>query len=243
MHWLHFLSRKNSGNGHDSGPPVAAPSWGNLVHSGQTHVALNAAVSALVDKSAADGAAVALAEKGQLVCRASAGEIAPDVGVALTANTGITGACVRSAKLLHCRDTQLDSRVDAAVCRTSGIRSILVTPILLDGAVVGIVEALSSRPNAFQPAHENWLRAVADWLREICYCSNQNPGRPSIRQTPVEPKSAHKLPTSGAAQPAIAPKRPPRDPGLASFRETLEQIPVASTWEDICHLLVRRFVA
>jgi GAF domain-containing protein len=152
MSWLHFLSRKGFGNGRDSGGATIAFRSERIVRSANADVALSAAVSTLLEKTGASGAAIALAQGGRLVCRASMGD-APDVGVALSVDTGITGACVRSARLLHCRDAGLDVRVDAAVCRNLGIRSILVTPILVDGAVLGIVEALSPHPNEFQPAH------------------------------------------------------------------------------------------
>lgn len=171
----------------------------------------------------------------------------------VSVNTGITGGCVRSAKILHCRDAQLDDRVDAAVCRKLGIRSILVTPILVDGAVVRIVEALSVSPNAFQPAHVKWLEAVADWLRDIRCCSNQHPPEPVVHQTPAatkpvriisnEFKRGRKQPARRPAKRQITSKGRHQDPGLDSFRGTLEKIAGASTWEDICHELVRRLEA
>src|SRR5437879_10954581 len=79
--------------------------------------ALDIVVRAAMLKTCATGVAVALMEGGQLLCRARVGNIAPDLGVALNVNRGITGACVRSAQLLHCYDAETDKRVDADVCR------------------------------------------------------------------------------------------------------------------------------
>src|ERR1700758_2129490 len=112
-------------------------------------IALDIAVRAAAQNTGATAVAIALMENGALVCRARCGDIAPDLGVALNASTGITGACVRTAQVLNCYDTQLDERVNADVCRTLGIRSILVIPILVDGAVAGLLEALSVKPGAF----------------------------------------------------------------------------------------------
>jgi putative methionine-R-sulfoxide reductase with GAF domain len=253
MGWLHLLSRKNSSNGGEAGHASNASSSESLVDPGNADAALSAAVSALLEKTGADGAAVALAEGNLLVCRASLGEIATDIGVALSVNTGITGACVRSAKLLHCRDAELDARVDAAVCRNLGIRSILVTPILVDEVVVGIVEALSTHPNAFQPAHVKWLEAVADWLRDICYGSNHNASGSSANPPRVKAQHAGitsrelqqpgKQAVSEALMSRISTKRKQQDPGLASFQGTLEKIAVASTWEDVRHELLQRLEA
>ena len=44
----------------------------------------------------ADGVAIALAKERAIVCRASAGKIAPDAGVRLDPNAGFSGACLRS---------------------------------------------------------------------------------------------------------------------------------------------------
>jgi putative methionine-R-sulfoxide reductase with GAF domain len=224
-----------------------------LVQSANTDVVLGAAVSALLGKTGANGAAVALEKGGRLLCQARAGEIAPDVGIALSVDTGITSACVRGAKLLHCCDAQLDGRVDAAVCRNLGIRSILVTPIIVDGAVVGIVEALSIRPNAFEPGHVKWFEAIADWLRDVCCRSNQNIPRLPLDQAPSEPKQsgiisdefprAREQSAPNAAHPRAPSKHVQQDPGPALFREILEHMPVASSWEDICSKLVPRLVA
>lgn len=86
-----------------------------LVESANTDVALNAAVTVLQQNIGASGVAVALAQGRRLVCRARAGEIAPAIGVALRVMPAF--ALMRASM--------------PAVCRTFGIRSILVTPILV----------------------------------------------------------------------------------------------------------------
>ena len=219
------------------------------MQSADTDAVLSAAVSTLLKKVGASGAAVALAEGGLLVCRVSAGDIAPDVGATLSLNSGITGACVRTAKLLHCRDAQLDDRVDAGICRKLGIRSILVTPILVDGVVAGIVEALSPYPNAFQPVHVKWLEAVADWLRGACFSSNQQYRIPAVLRGPSEPQlgqiSSNEVQlgrtqiSPESAKPQIT-SNGNQDPGLSTFYEDLKQMAVTSTWEDIRRQLVMR---
>jgi len=247
MRWLHFLSRNGQSKTCQTTDVCRVE---GVASSSNTDVALGFAVRAAAEKTGASAAAVALAHRGRLVCRARAGDIAPDIGIALSVNTGITGACVRSAKLLYCYDAKTDKRVDAAVCRALGIRSVLVAPVLVGGVVVGIVEALSERPHAFEHLHAKWLEAVADCVRDFCYCSNQIghiAPTPTVQRYYADPKPGKLMSTYLLGQSALGAaqsrKRATQDPGLASIRGVLEKMPPVSTWEDICQELVSRLGA
>src|ERR1017187_750299 len=74
----------------------------------------------------ATGAAIALARAGEMVCRATTGADAPDLGVRFEMNSGLSGACLHSGAIQHCDDTETDPRVNAESCRQLGVRSILV---------------------------------------------------------------------------------------------------------------------
>src|SRR5205085_11779238 len=71
----------------------------------------------------ADGIAIALVQQGQIVCRAAAGPIAPDLGVRLDPNSGISGACFRTAEIVRCDDTETDPRVNLQASRRLNTRS------------------------------------------------------------------------------------------------------------------------
>jgi hypothetical protein len=96
-----------------------------------------------------DSAAIALAHKGSMLCRASIGTNAPALGTRVDVNAGLSGECVRSGKALRCDDTKVDSRVDVDSCHRLGIRSILAAPIQYERVVVGLLEVLSAHPFAF----------------------------------------------------------------------------------------------
>src|SRR5215469_1416941 len=49
----------------------------------------------------AEGVAIALAEEDAVVCRASAGQIAPEPGVRLDPAAGFSGACLRSGETVR----------------------------------------------------------------------------------------------------------------------------------------------
>jgi hypothetical protein len=95
------------------------------------------------------GAAIALIERGPMMCRASIGSGGPPLGTHVDIDTGFSGECVRTGKSLRCDDTENDSRVDAVICRRLGIRSIVAAPIRYQREVVGLVEVFSPQSFAF----------------------------------------------------------------------------------------------
>jgi TonB family protein len=127
---------------------------------------LDSILSAITDAArvmtGAGGIALALRSNGTVICRARAGEIAPQLGGRLNVDSGISGECLRTGKALRCDDTQTDDRVDPEVCRVLGIRSIAVVPLHGREGTVGILEALSSRPQAFTGVHLSLLLRLAE---------------------------------------------------------------------------------
>jgi TonB family protein len=109
----------------------------------------------------ATAAAIALARGDEIVCRATTGDNAPDLGVRLEAHSGLSGACVQSKKWQRCDDTETDSRVDAEICRGLGVRSILVFPVVKEDKLLGVIEIFSPRPNAFSDREIQTLEALS----------------------------------------------------------------------------------
>ncbi len=99
--------------------------------------------------TAATGAALALRRGKDIVCRARAGRTAPDLGVRLQTDTGISAECVRTGEVLVCGDAESDTHVDRATCRRLGVRSILVAPLRYFRRTLGLFEVLSCAPHAF----------------------------------------------------------------------------------------------
>ena len=114
---------------------------------------LNPAVDIIADRAQvmtrATGAAIALNRGSEIVCRARAGRTAPDLGVRLQTESGISGQCVRTGEILLCHDTESNPNVDPSVSRRLGVRSILVSPIRYFQRTLGIFEVLSASPYAF----------------------------------------------------------------------------------------------
>jgi TonB family protein len=109
----------------------------------------------------ASGAAIALARDGEMVCRATTGGNAPDLGVRLETTSGLSGACLQTGTIQQCGDTETDLRVNAEACRRLGVRSILVLPLGDGKDRFGILEVFSSWPNAFSDRDVSTLQALA----------------------------------------------------------------------------------
>jgi TonB family protein len=117
----------------------------------------------------ATGAAIALARAGEMVCRATSGADAPELGVRLDMTSGLSGACLQTGTIQRCSDTETDPRVNAEDCRRLGVRSIVMLPLEVEGnrekgegkERFGILQAFSSWPNAFSDRDVNTLQALA----------------------------------------------------------------------------------
>ena len=114
---------------------------------------LEPAISAITERAqhltGATGAAIALRVGDEIVCRARAGRTAPDLGVRLQTDAGISAEAVRSGEIMLCHDAERNPRVALASCRRLGVRSILVSPLRHYRRTLGVFEVLSSSPGAF----------------------------------------------------------------------------------------------
>ncbi len=97
----------------------------------------------------ATGAAIALRKGDEIICRARTGRTAPDLGVRLQTDRGLSAECVRTGEVLLCNDAETNPRVDMASCRRLGVRSILVAPLRHFRRTLGVFEVLSSTAQAF----------------------------------------------------------------------------------------------
>jgi putative methionine-R-sulfoxide reductase with GAF domain len=129
--------------------PVAVPH--TLINAGE--IDLEPGISIIAEKAqaltGATGAAIALRRGNEIVCRARTGRTAPDIGVRLQTDSGLSADCVRTGEVLLCNDAESNPRVDWSTCRRMGVRSILVAPLRHFQRTLGVFEVLSSTPHAF----------------------------------------------------------------------------------------------
>jgi GAF domain/PilZ domain/Sel1 repeat len=112
------------------------------------------------------GAAIALPanDPGLMICRASAGPIAPPVGANLQVGSGFSGECVRTGRVLRCDDAETDALADRESCRSLGIRSMLAVPIRMGEKVIGLIEVFSAEAGAFGENDSMVLQRFAETI-------------------------------------------------------------------------------
>lgn len=130
---------------------VRVPSNELNIHPGE--IDLEPAISVIAERAqaltGATGAAIALRHGDEIICRARAGRTAPDLGVRLQTDSGISADCVRTGEILICHDAERNPHVDLASCRRLGARSILAAPLRHFRRTLGVFEVLSGAPHAF----------------------------------------------------------------------------------------------
>ena len=112
----------------------------------------------------ADGVAIALVQEGEIICRAATGPIAPDIGARLDPNSGISGACFRSAKVVRCDDAEHDLRVNVEASRRLNTRSMLAVPLCGRRSVVGLLEAFSTDAYGFNDGDVRSLTLLGELI-------------------------------------------------------------------------------
>jgi GAF domain-containing protein len=131
--------------------PGMVPAHDREIHPGE--IDLEPAISVIAERAqsltGATGAAIALRHGDEIVCRARTGRTAPDLGVRLQTDSGISADCVRTGEVVLCHDAERNPCVDLASCRRLGVRSILAAPLRHFRRTLGVFEVLSAAPNAF----------------------------------------------------------------------------------------------
>jgi len=130
---------------------------------------LEAALQLLAERAqyitGASGAAIALLDNTEMICRASAGPSAPELGAEVQVKSGLTGESVRTRQVLRCDDAEIDPRVNRESCRALGIRSVMVVPLIREQEVIGVFELLADRPNAFEERDVTALERLAEMVQ------------------------------------------------------------------------------
>jgi TonB family protein len=168
---------------------LAAHGGGPISNDLALDLVLNEVVKHACLVTGASAAAIALVRENEMVCRATTGAEAPDLGVRLDTRTGLSGACVLTRELQHCNDTESDPRVNLEVSRRLGVRSVLVVPLLDGKELVGIFEIFSPEANHFGEPDILTVRSLA---KEVIHNLRRVSGADSETQV-GEPEEAPAL--------------------------------------------------
>jgi hypothetical protein len=131
---------------------------------------LDAALQLLAERAqyitGATGAAIALrrGDRSDMLCRASAGTSAPELGALLSMEYGLSGESVRTRQTMRCDDAETDSRVNREGCRQLSIASVVVMPIMSEEQVLGVFELFSGKAHAFEPRDISALQRLSEMV-------------------------------------------------------------------------------
>jgi putative methionine-R-sulfoxide reductase with GAF domain len=144
-------SRSHARSGDAHSLPGLVRAYDREIHPGE--IDLEPAISVIAERAqsltGATGAAIALRHGDEIVCRARTGRTAPDLGVRLQTDSGISADCIRTGEVVLCHDAERNPQVDLASCRRLGVRSILAAPLRHFRRTLGVFEVLSAAPHAF----------------------------------------------------------------------------------------------
>ena len=166
----------------------------------------------------ADGLGIALAENNEIVLRASAGAIKPDVGARIQRDSAFSGACFRAAQIIRCDDTETDERVNLYACRQLGARSMVAVPLCGRRRVIGVLEAFSAEPFGFNDSDVSSLELLAELIlgalrpededrfaesAQVAEAALAAPPLPVPAPPPIQPPAQKVIPTAAEAAPRV----------------------------------------
>lgn len=131
---------------------------------------LDAALQLLAERAqyitGASGAAIALRRglHNDMLCRASIGSNAPELGALLSMEYGLSGESVRTRQVLRCNDAERDPRVNREGCRQLGIAAVVVMPIVSEQQVLGVFELFSGKPHVFEEHDISALQRLGEMV-------------------------------------------------------------------------------
>jgi N-acetylmuramoyl-L-alanine amidase/putative methionine-R-sulfoxide reductase with GAF domain len=156
----------------------------------------------------ADGLAIALAENNDIVLRASAGAIKPDVGARIERDSAFSGACFRTAQIVRADDTETDDRVNLQACRRLGARSMVAVPLCGRRRVIGVLEAFSVEPFGFNDSDVRSLELLAEIILGALKPEDEDRFAEAAQVAAIK-LDASPSTTIAAASPAALPEKHP----------------------------------
>jgi hypothetical protein len=152
-----------------------------------------------------------------MLCRASAGSNAPELGALLSMEYGLSGESVRTRQILRCDDTERDARVNKEGCRQLGIASVVVMPVVCEEHAIGVFELFSGKANGFGERDVSALQRLSEMVeaavKHATAMQNVAAGAPGVGLSET------------SAQGAVSPE----EPGKVAAIEKPSELGAAST--------------
>ncbi len=163
----------------------------------------------------ADGLAIALAENNEIVLRAAAGKVRPDLGARIDRDSSFSGACFRTAQIVRCDDTETDARVNLQACRRLGARSMVAVPLCGRRHGIGVLQAFSAQPFGFNDSDVRNLSLLADLVLGALAPEDEDRFTESAQVAATKLEAA---PSEPEAVPVAEPEMPAEEPDSVTRR-------------------------
>ncbi|MFZ1051071.1 MAG: GAF domain-containing protein, partial [Candidatus Sulfotelmatobacter sp.] len=146
-----------------------------LVTTGKLDVdgAMHLIVESARNVANATGVAIGLLKEDQLVYQAGSGSAATYIGRHVTASLTASADTKANREILRVENTQTDTRIEAAICRQFGAKSLLILPIYHDRDVAGVLEILFGEAHAFEDREVRTYRLMAQQIEAAMFPTAQ----------------------------------------------------------------------
>jgi GAF domain len=114
----------------------------------------------------ATGVAIGLLKGNRLVYQAGSGGASTFIGRHAMASLTVSADIQASREMLRVENAETDTRIEAAICRQFGAKSLLILLIFNDRNVAGLLEVFFSEPHAFQDHEVRAYRLMAGLIEE-----------------------------------------------------------------------------
>ena len=108
-----------------------------------------------------------LVEDGTLRYVCAAGHTRERVGDEISLENSFCGQALREGRTLLTADTETDPRADREASPEHGIRSMVSIPLMRADGPIGVLNACSGRPHAFQPREVVLLAGLAEFVGSV----------------------------------------------------------------------------
>jgi len=114
--------------------------------------------------SLASAATIAVAQGEELLCRASAGPMAAEIGSELRAYPMVVQRSIEAQQIICCNDTGNLAHPNGTLYSDLGIKSMMVMPMMREQHAVAMFELLADRTQAFQDRDGAMLEHLSEMV-------------------------------------------------------------------------------
>ncbi|HUK86050.1 MAG TPA: GAF domain-containing protein, partial [Terriglobales bacterium] len=163
----------------------------------------------------ASGAAIAVTRGTAMVCVASTGRSAIELGASIDLEQGLAGKCVRTGEVQDCPDAESDARVNQEACHQLGVRALVMVPVRRRRQpALGVLAVFSDQRAHFSPRHLRFLEFMAGLVLEAAEL-----GRPEASPPPARPRRSRLTEALARARARSAPQ-----PGIREDEPALQTL-------------------